>query len=415
MKTSRIQGFINICCWAVVLICSATFVSCSKDKDSPLHKDRSHRVVLVYMAAENTLGVGHTYDQGDLTEMCAGAADIPAGDRLVIYHDGRSNPVLYELDNKTQARSLDDLKPVKAWKEEMDSATPETLDDVLTFLYHNYPADTYGLVFWSHGCGWLTYDGTPETASRRRPKEWFGVDNNNNIISDNGSRMNMDDMARVLEKYRDIEYILFDACFMQTIEVAYELRNTTSYIIGSPAEIPGQGAPYKSMLPTLFSQTDAAHDIAFAYYDHYYSRDESGVALSVIETARLEEFADVMSDIFSRYDVKDTYTSGLLNYFNFDRFGDAYHMPDFYDIKGLMQRMLTEEDYAVWLAAFNRLVPVSYACDSWFTQYYGRDLPINKQQYGGVSMYLPFEKYSSEAFYNDFANTAWAKRTDIRW
>ena len=32
----------------------------------------------------------------------------------------------------------------------------------------------------------------------------------------------------------DIDYILFDACFMSNIETIYELRNSANYIIASP-------------------------------------------------------------------------------------------------------------------------------------------------------------------------------------
>jgi hypothetical protein len=85
------------------------------------------------------------------------------------------------------------------------------------------------------------------------------------------------DMASVFSRYPKFEYILYDACFMQTVEVVYELRAAAKYIIGSPAELPGRGAPYKQLMPALFLH-DSEHKIAEAivnaygsYYNSYYT------------------------------------------------------------------------------------------------------------------------------------------------
>ena len=45
------------------------------------------------------------------------------------------------------------------------------------------------------------------------------------------------------------DFIMFDACFMMSVEVAYEVRNYTDYYIGSPTENPGPGAPYDKVVP----------------------------------------------------------------------------------------------------------------------------------------------------------------------
>ena len=45
---------------------------------------------------------------------------------------------------------------------------------------------------------------------------------------------------------------------MQSVEVAYELRDCSEYFIGSPTEIPGPGAPYKAVVPEMFTETNLA-------------------------------------------------------------------------------------------------------------------------------------------------------------
>ena len=43
------------------------------------------------------------------------------------------------------------------------------------------------------------------------------------------------------------EYILFDACYMSSVEVAYELKDVTHYLIASPTEVLSYGFPYITM------------------------------------------------------------------------------------------------------------------------------------------------------------------------
>ena len=71
----------------------------------------------------------------------------------------------------------------------------------------------------------------------------------------------------------DFRFIMFDACFMQSVEVAYELRDCCDYYIGFPAENPGPGAAYDRMFPFIF-QKGAAVEMAigtFAAYDEIYT------------------------------------------------------------------------------------------------------------------------------------------------
>ena len=100
----------------------------------------------------------------------------------------------------------------------------------------------------------------------------FGVDNGKNISTkyggNNGHQMEIADMANVLEG-KSFDFIFFDACVMQTIEVAYELRHATNYLIASPAEIPAPGANYKTMVKAMFSKEDVVTRIMTDYEREY--------------------------------------------------------------------------------------------------------------------------------------------------
>ena len=74
---------------------------------------------------------------------------------------------------------------------------------------------------------------------------------------------------------------------MQSVEVAYELRDCSEYFIGSPTEIPGPGAPYKGVVPEMFDETNLATNIAEAYYG-YYENLIQGLLLLVMRIGREE-------------------------------------------------------------------------------------------------------------------------------
>ena len=63
---------------------------------------------------------------------------------------------------------------------------------------------------------------------------------------------------------RILIFIMFDACFMMSIEVAYAVRNYADYYMGCPTENPGPGAPYNKVVPYMFKQ-GAAVQMAEAY------------------------------------------------------------------------------------------------------------------------------------------------------
>jgi hypothetical protein len=49
-----------------------------------------------------------------------------------------------------------------------------------------------------------------------------------------------------------LDFIIFDACFMGSVEVCYELKDKAEYIVASPTEILSPGFVYSSMMQHLF-------------------------------------------------------------------------------------------------------------------------------------------------------------------
>jgi hypothetical protein len=255
------------------------------------------------------------------------------------------------------------------------------MQEILSRTFDNFPAKSYGLVLWSHGDGWLPY--------RKITPRSFGQDGNN--------KMNISDLRKALGNHH-FDFILFDACFMQAVEVAYELRACSDYFIGSPTEIPGPGAPYQTLVKSMFaigSKEKTAIDIAWNYYDFYaraYNEGKGssnehwtgGVSVSVVASAALEPLAAATKHLFTHYLTSETVItlSGIMCY-------DPLRSPSYYYDMDSFIRSLTGDnivDYTFWHTVFENAVPYFETTDKNFSAYGGMFSMKNAK---GLSGYIP--------------------------
>lgn len=395
--------------------------SCADEKTlEPAVRKVNHRSVMVYMVAENTLYpfvYGSSHSKGDVMEMLEGCKDIPDSCELLVYVDDLSKPRIYVIDNKTAVRSVYDLQPEIQYDDDGNSASPEVLSNALTYMYTKHEARSYGLVLWSHGSGWV--DGgeyTPDEHRQNARKNSFGVDNQMDDPSIKvGFEMNISDLAGALERFDNMEFVLFDACFMQTIETLYALRHSADYIIGSPAEIPGLGAPYDKLMASLFAEPFSPDSLARKYYEYYMyeDKDYQGALLSAIETRHLEDFALATRQAIGDVDLRGVKLIDVLNYFVYDswRSRTLSGIPDCYDMKGIIQKNIPSDRYEQWLKALERITAAKYATPTWYSCYYYQRMKVDSTQYSGISMYVPLQKYidKSESFTSEYYKTDWYK------
>ena len=261
----------------------AVLAGCGSDEpDVP--KEKAPRTVLTYIIATNNLG-SSGFDSADLEEMKTAAATgaLDSGCRWLVYHApaDASSPRLLEL----KPGGFVEL----ATYESGSNATAARMHGVMRDMERLAPADSYGLVLWSHATGWLE-DGLDEAEWSPRS---FG--------SDFGSKMNVTTLARVLAEH-NFDYVYFDACYMATVEVAYELRKAVRYIVGSPSELPVEGMPYHENVPLLLdgsaeSLVKAATN-TFRYYNAKPLLDDRTCTMSVISTGALDDLATATRAIY---------------------------------------------------------------------------------------------------------------------
>ena len=384
-------------------VCLLVFLMSCEQKTDIIIPTPAEKTVLVYLAADNNIG---RYVQSDLDEIMRGVEEnpLPVSQHLVIYDDRGGAARLYEVvyeDGKATE------KTIKTYPDRNSTGLDETLE-VFNDVFNNplYEAESYGLVYWSHAEGWIPY---PLPSSR-----WIGQD-----TGDGDNRMNLSEFKQVLDAAPHFDFILFDACFMQSIEVAYELRNYTDYYIASPPETPGTGAPYDAILPYMFKK-GAAKKLAEAYYNVYaelYNPERisdspwtMGAAICVSETACLETLAAATRAALQTVSVPLDCADLRQKAFNYDQRSTSSSLyVGYYDLADIMQESLEEDVYAGWKRAFDDAVtyyttPTNYsaASDGWFVV--GN---FSMEGTYGVTHYLPLspdaaacEPYHTLEWYN---------------
>lgn len=277
----------NFAAIALILAVCVGTSACGSKKDDPEEKAVEHTMI-VYMAACNSLGSGG-YDQRDLSEMQeAVSTHTLAGNVLVYRGDVDGNAKLYRMTSQG-------LTPLRDYAGDgLSSVHSERMINVLNDARTLSPSNSYGLVLWSHGNGWLQ-TGMEDTESQPQTRAWG---------EDRGRVMNITTLRRVLATSGAWAYVYFDCCFMASVEVEYELRNTTPYIVGSATELLLDGMPYEQNIPCLFEYANGglvrAATNTFNYYDSKTSPKDRTCTISVVRTAGLGELASVCRAILQR-------------------------------------------------------------------------------------------------------------------
>ena len=207
---------------------------------------------------------------------------------------------------------------------ETNMGDPKVLNDFVTWGAANYPAEHYVLVLWNHGAGWddanvyvgdvfsgatppVSRKGQPLSATRgvaarplparqvraaisRTRRSLFRTTvakavRQRAIAFDDQAQDYLDniELKRVMTQIkkllkRKIDVLGMDACLMSMVEVAYQLKTTADYMVGSEETEPGEGWPYDRILKALaakpaMSPAELSAVVVKEYLASYGSRD----------------------------------------------------------------------------------------------------------------------------------------------
>jgi len=370
------------------------------------------RTVLVYQAAQNSLG---KFSSSDVDEMLKGFADgainAQRHNLLVFIDDADGNPEIYQIMKDSDGKVT--KQKIYVFGQDYNSASPATLKEVMKKVTRCYPAETYGFVYWSHGEAWVPYPVATKSLTPMADVEyrWIGQD-----TGFNNTRTQIVELAEVFKSLNIyLDFLMFDACYMLSAEVAYDLKDVTDYIVSSPTEIPGPGAPYDIIIPKMFG-SNAAVNIPKSYVDYYRATyDETrvnlntwwtgGASVGVIKASEMEHLAQATKEAVETVD--DDYFLPALKtgQMDYDLRSSSSSYIGYFDMVSVMERLLSEESFNTWRIAYDAAVPVFDTTPMNFTAFNQSLFSMEKAH--GMSMYIPRRKNSTIGIDVAFRETGW--------
>ena len=278
------------------------------------------------------------------------------------------------------------------------------------------PAEKYALVIGSHGLGWVPKETSTEQSARLKrlgidPSQLWKRDENAEMTRHLGDRgvdiqYNVTEIAAAIEaNHVKFDYILFDACFMGNIESAYDLRNVTDYIIGSPCEVMGYGFPYLNIMPYMLMNRGTSYDLdkICSTYVNYYRSDAAtpSACVAITNTAELEALATTVKQV-NKAERKSDFSLSNVQYYE----GQANH--SFYDLGDMVEQLCADsEAVAAFQAQLDKTVTSRYHTDRFYSAYGGGGKYYHDiNYYSGISTSANVEHYA-----DSWQQTAWYQAT----
>lgn len=310
------------------------------------------------------------------------------------------------------------LDTLKTWPETDEAVSASTMTDVLETVKGLYPHASYGMVFSSHGSGWLPsgyystgkitagtaglqavpYIDPNSDGSMPRVKS-IGIDN---ITSRNTYEMEIETFAQALPMKFD--YIIIDACLMGCIEVAYALKDKCDKLVFSQAEVLEDGlCDYTTLTQrVLRPAVPDLYNLCEDSYRHYKNQDDPiyrSLTISMIDCTRLDGLAESCRSLFSKYrnQISLVNAANVQGYFRARK-----HW--FYDLTDILRQSgVPEADMNDYNKAMSDCVLYNAATDTFIN--------FDIRTHCGLSMYLPADGNSElDEFYKTLS---WNKASGL--
>ena len=432
---------IKIIVLKAITLLTAAFTSygcCEIDtpKDDCVVDEASRKVLLLYSAGYNSL---RSYLLDDIKDMKQGwlPGDKCNDDILLVYthtpeHNGAYNkpttPYLIRIYKDETDNTISDT--LVTYPTETYSASAAQLNEVLTYVRDNFTSGSYGMIFSSHATGFLPagYYSDP-TGYRFQDSKMFrsgassvpvpvpyiepDFDPSLPMVKSVGQdqvtisgqkysyEMDLNDFAEAIPM--KLDYILFDACLMGGIEVAYELRGKCDKVGFSQAEVLAEGLDYKTLTEHLLLKEKP--DPQGVCEDYFYQYDiQTGIyrsaTVSFIDCNALEPLAGFCKDFFASHRAQ----LALIDPRNVQRFYRS-NKHWFYDLESIVINAgATEEELDLLHTALDECVVYKGHTPEFMSEF-------KIDTFSGFSMYLPCNGGAElDKFYKTLQ---WNKATEL--
>lgn len=408
-----------------------------KGEVSRSEMEEKRNVLLLYSAGFNSLT---SYLREDIEDIQQGW--LPGSGRndniLLIYshftekgYDTPTQPTLTRVYKNKDGQTVRDT--LVRYSEDTHSATAGQLHNVLSYVNKTFPAKSYGMIFSSHATGYLPtgYYTNPKgyifqenkgisyragmSIRESQPVPYIEPEHDPSLpavksigqdqVGTPGNylsyEIDLDDFAKAIPM--DLEYILFDACLMGGVEVAYELKDKCRMVGFSQTEVLAEGFDYRSLTSHLIgSPTPNPQAVCEDYFNQYII--QSGIyqsaTISLIDCTRMTPLASSCKELFSKYreQIAALKASNVQRYYR----GDYHWFFDLYDI--VSRGGASAEELKQLQAALDECVVYKATTPGFMGSF-------KIITYSGLSMYLPScGSYELDRYYRTLQ---WNKDTSL--
>lgn len=413
----------------LLLLALPFFVSGCKKGPAPDPDPETHTLIM-YMIGTNEKISYHL--KGNVNDVCSYVnKTFPEGSKIFIYYHGYDERVgnpecaLYEVIPPTESGVAPTLHVHEEYDFTRESTSGEAIKSIIDKVKGLAKTDTYGMAFLGHSTGWFPADVLPE--EQRSPGADPVMRHDFSRPEDSMTRAfgptprdawgNVSDIVSGVSG-ANLEYLMFDMCFMSSAEVLYDLRSSAKYILATPAEILINGFPYRNVILSLFSKrtnysfSERLSDISKAIKEYYESggtehedEDYWAASVTVVETAKIDAMAQSVKEIFAAGG--KTFDETKINDINYIQYLELIPDHAFFDLKDYLEKICSDQALLEKFDAALAEMIVSEHHTSYTYSGYGEKGRVQLNRFCGVSTYIPRDKYPvSKAAYN---NTAWAK------
>ncbi len=378
----------------------------------------TRKVLLLYSAGNNSL---RNYLLDDIKDLKEGwlPGNRRSDDVLLVYthtpvrtgnYSTPSAPHLIRLYKDSYGKVMADT--LITYTEGTISSSAMQFTDVLNDMKDIFPARSYGMIFSSHATGYLPAGYYlrpnsyvfPEAAAMNRsrkalpaPVPYIEPEHDpsrpmvksigQDVMTESGNQvsyeMDLKDFASAIP-FR-LDYILFDACLMGGVEVAYELREKCDRVGFSQAEVLAEGLDYKTLTKHLLQARESDPQAVCEDYFEQYAK-QSGLyrsaTISMIDTKGLDELATTCKSLFNKYRISINGLSGT-DVQNFG--GDKIYFFDMTDV--IKKAGANTEELEALQAAMDNVVAYRNTTGQYYSATDGQTHAIS--EFSGLTMYIP--------------------------
>lgn len=312
----RKMGWVAVLC---VLLC----LSACNEADEPRVMPVAENTLFMYFPWAEDLT---PYFERNISDMEKSAKSVDmSGQRIVVYFaDSEATASLFEIVCENGQIRRETLKTYH----NPETTTAEGVALIFLDVKSFAPARSYSMTIGSHGMGWIPVDRSTETVKQRMlrqmphaagmPTRYFGG-------LEPAHQIDVAEFAYGISLAGlHFDFILFDDCYMSSVEAAYDLREATDRIVASPCEIMAFGLPYDRVGPHLLGDADL-NAVCDEFIDFYTSYPVPCGTLAVIDCRELDELAALMKTANLRYELTSEQIADVQSL-------DCFSPPVFFDL-----------------------------------------------------------------------------------